>query len=129
MWRATGRGLADWQDATPAPLLPLSQATALVLEAPKDWLTPRIERRFDAMLRGGALEEARTMAPGFDPGWQSSKAIGAAELVAHARGAMTLEAAREAAVTASRQYAKRQRTWFRARMRGWRAVDAAALPG
>ena len=40
---------------------------------------------------------------------------------------MTLGEAREAAITATRQYAKRQRTWFRARMHGWQRVRAEAL--
>ncbi|HAW47448.1 MAG TPA: tRNA (adenosine(37)-N6)-dimethylallyltransferase MiaA, partial [Roseovarius sp.] len=47
---ATGRGLAAWQDATPPPLLPLARATPILVEAPKDWLNPRITHRFDAML-------------------------------------------------------------------------------
>jgi tRNA dimethylallyltransferase len=117
--RATGRGLADWQADTPPPLLPLARAQAVVLEAPKDWLDPRIERRFDAMLAAGALAEAAANRAGWDPSLPSARAIGAAELIAHLEGRMTLEAARAAAVTATRQYAKRQRTWFRARMGGW----------
>lgn len=120
--RATGRGLAAWQSDTPPPLLPLSAAQPLWLDAGREWVNARIERRFDAMLRAGALDEAHAIAPKFDPGWASSKAIGAAELVAVARGEMRMRAAREAAITASRQYAKRQRTWFRARMGGWRRV-------
>ena len=125
--RATGRPLSDWQDDTPPPLLPLPKATAIVLDAPKDWLTPRIGARFDAMLAGGALDEARAMRPRWDPALPSSRAIGAAELIAHLDGDMTLEAAREAAVIATRQYAKRQRTWFAARMRRWHRLGAADL--
>ncbi|KAA2316863.1 tRNA (adenosine(37)-N6)-dimethylallyltransferase MiaA [Pseudooceanicola sediminis] len=120
--RATGRGIAAWQDATPAPLLPDSATERLVLDAPKDWLSPRIENRFDLMLAQGALEEARANLPGWDPALPSSKAIGAPELIAHLRGEMTLDAAREAAVIATRQFAKRQRTWFRARMTTWTAI-------
>ncbi|MGI3167864.1 tRNA (adenosine(37)-N6)-dimethylallyltransferase MiaA [Pseudooceanicola sp. C21-150M6] len=121
--RATGRPIWDWQDATPAPLLPLSQVQPLVLDAPPHWLTPRIERRFDAMLDGGALEEARANLVDWDPSRPSSRAIGAPELIAHLRGEMTLEEARQAATIATRQYAKRQRTWFRARMRDWRSLS------
>lgn len=125
--RATGRGLAEWQDATPPPLLPLNRAVPIVLDAPKDWLTPRIERRFDRMLSDGALEEARANLPDWQPDRPSAKAIGAAELVAHLRGEMTLEAARDAATIATRQFAKRQRTWFRARMGNWRWLASADL--
>ncbi|TFL17040.1 tRNA (adenosine(37)-N6)-dimethylallyltransferase MiaA [Jannaschia formosa] len=123
--RATGRSIRDWQAETPPPLLPLSEATALVLEAPKDWLDPRIARRFDAMLAAGAWEEARAVLPRWNPRLNAAQAIGAAELVAHLRGEMPLDEAREAAVVATRQYAKRQRTWFRKRMRDWRWIDAA----
>ena len=120
----TGRGLAAWQDATPPPLLPVSACTALVVEAPKAWLTPRITRRFDAMLDAGALDEARANLDGWDAARPASQAIGAAELIAYLRGEMPLDQAREAAIIATRRYAKRQRTWFRSRMRGWQAMPA-----
>ncbi|MWD27783.1 tRNA (adenosine(37)-N6)-dimethylallyltransferase MiaA [Aquicoccus sp. SCR17] len=117
--RSTGRGLAAWQDDTPPPLLPLARAQPILVEAPRDWLTPRIERRFDAMLAAGALDEARDNLEGWDPARLSSKAIGAPELIAHLRGEITLEAARDASTIATRQFAKRQRTWFRAKMAEW----------
>ena len=125
--RATGRGLADWHDATPPPLVPLATATALLVEAPVDWLSPRIERRFDLMIKGGALDEAREMLPHWNPTAQSAQAIGAPELIAHLRGDLTLDQAHEAAVIATRQYAKRQRTWFRARMKGWNVLAGQTL--
>lgn len=117
--KLTGESLTVWQSRTGAPNLPLSSATAIVLRPDKAWLNTRISSRFDAMLADGALEEARLNLPGWDPSRLSSKAIGAPELIAHLRGEVTLDAAREAAVIASRQYAKRQRTWFRSRMGGW----------
>ena len=124
--RTTGRTLADWQNNTPPPLLPMSDITALVLDAPKDWLIPRIEKRFDMMLAAGALDEAANMLPTWDPAHLSSKAIGAPELIAHLQNKMTLAEAREAANIASRQYAKRQRTWFRARMRDWETIPISS---
>ncbi|MEM1079465.1 MAG: tRNA (adenosine(37)-N6)-dimethylallyltransferase MiaA [Pseudomonadota bacterium] len=121
---ATGKPLATWQDETPAPDLPLDQAAAFVIEAPKDWLTPRIARRFEQMLADGALEEARAALPHWDPTAPWARAIGAPELIAHLRGEMDLDAAQEAAIVATRQYAKRQRTWFRARMKAWTPLPA-----
>lgn len=124
--QTTGRSLADWQDNTPPPLLPLADVTALVLDAPKDWLTPRIEKRFDIMLKNGALEEADAMLRAWNPANLSSKAIGAPELIAHLQNKMTLAAARDAAIIASRRYAKRQRTWFRARMHDWQTIPISS---
>ncbi len=120
--RATGRGLADWQADTGPALLPLAQAQPFVLEAGRDWLTARIERRFDLMLAGGALDEAQENLDRWDPALLSSKAIGARELIAHLKGDISLDQARIAAQTATRQFAKRQRTWFRARMKDWHPI-------
>ncbi len=125
--RATGRSIADWQSETPPPLLPLDTCHALVLNAEKDWLTQRISRRTEMMLNGGAIEEAHANQAQYRPDLPSSKAIGAAELMAHLDGNATLDDTREAIVIATRQYAKRQRTWFRARMSDWQQVDAATL--
>ncbi len=125
--QTTGKGLAAWQDETGAPLLPLSGAQALVLSAPKPWLTPRIAQRFDMMMKAGLLDEARTNADAFHTALPSAKAIGAAEVIAHVKGESDLAAAKEAVVIQTRQYAKRQRSWFRARMSAWRWIDAADL--
>lgn len=117
--QATGRGLAQWQDMTPPPLLPLEDCTPIVIHAERDWLNARIDRRFDLMLKHGVLDEARAMEPRWNPVHLSAKAIGAAELIAHIRGEITLEQARDKIRIASHQYAKRQRTWFRAKMQDW----------
>ena len=77
------------------------------------------------MLAEGALDEAAAQLPGWDPGRAASKAIGAPELIAHLRGELPLAEATAAATLASRQYAKRQRTWFRSQMKAWRDI---ALP-
>ncbi len=121
--RATGKGLARWQQEAAPPLLPLDQVEALVLRPDVGWLNTRIDARFSAMLDAGALEEVRAALPHWNPGLPSSRAIGARELVAHLRGAMTLTEAADAASLATRQYAKRQRTWFRSRMQEWRGLD------
>jgi len=124
--RQTGRGIAAWQDDTGPPLLPPDAAHRIRIDAPADRLAPRIAARFAAMLARGALDEARAMAPRWDPTLQSSRAIGAAELVAVVRGGMTLDAAAAAVTLATRRYAKRQRTWLRRRMADW---PACPIPG
>ena len=119
--RATGRGLAAWQAQTPPPLLPPARCRKVVLRPDVDWLNARIDRRFDLMMAAGALEEARAELPTWDPARPSARAIGAPELIAHLQGQMSLSEAVAAAKLASRQYAKRQRTWFRSRMGDWLA--------
>ncbi|MEM6483083.1 MAG: tRNA (adenosine(37)-N6)-dimethylallyltransferase MiaA [Pseudomonadota bacterium] len=125
--RATGEGLAVWQERPAPPVLDLSDCYTLVVNAPRDWLMPRIANRFDTMLDGGAVDEARRNLPCWNTRWQSSRAIGAAELIRYLRGEITLDTAREQTLIATRQYAKRQRTWFRARMRDWHRIDAETL--
>ncbi len=125
--QATGRGLADWQAATPPPLLPPESATMLVLSPPAAWLADRISRRFDAMMEQGALDEVRRNLAGWNPALPSAKAIGAADLVAHLQGQITLADAITQAKAASRQYAKRQRTWFRARMKDWHNLQLSGF--
>jgi tRNA dimethylallyltransferase len=120
--RATGRGLAAWQDDTGPALLPLERTRAFVLSGPRDWLAARIANRFDAMLAAGVLDEARANMAHWSPRLPSAKAHGAADLIAHLRGEIPLETARERTITITRQYAKRQRTWFRARMSAWMAM-------
>ncbi len=68
------------------------------------------------MIANGALEEARRNLEGWNPALPSAKAIGAPELIDHLQGNRSLKAAIEAAKIATRQYAKRQRTWFRSKM-------------
>jgi tRNA dimethylallyltransferase len=124
---ATGTPLSVWQANTPPALVPRDTAAALVLDAPKDWLTPRIEARFDAMMAHGALDEVRALAPVWHDGAPWTRAIGAPELLAHVRGNLSLDEAVSRAKIATRQFAKRQRTWFRSRMRDWLPVDSASL--
>lgn len=116
---ATGRPLADWQDDTPPPKLRLEDAVPIVFETDKDWLLNRITRRFDQMLEMGALDEVAAMRDRYDPALPACKAIGVPELMSYLDGQLTLDQAREKATIATRQFAKRQRTWFRARMKDW----------
>lgn len=116
---ATGRSLSDWQSETPPPVLDLADTVPIVFDVDKHWLLDRIARRFDQMIDNGALQEVAAMRDLYDPSMPVFKAIGVPELMAHLNGDVTLEAARERATIATRQFAKRQRTWFRSRMRNW----------
>jgi tRNA dimethylallyltransferase len=122
---ATGRGLADWQDETPPPLLAPGQCDPWVIRPKVEWLDDRIARRFHAMIEQGVLAEVAAELPFWNPAHPSAKAIGAAEMISHLQGESTISEAIFKSILASRQYAKRQRTWFRTRMRDWREI---ALP-
>lgn len=117
--RATGRGLAAWQSETPPPLLPLENAAALLLWPEKEALAARIGARLRGMIAEGVLDEVAANAPFYAPRAPWAQAIGAREFLAHLRGEMGLEAALEAAASATRAYAKRQRTYFRGHLKAW----------
>ena len=128
VWRATGRPLSTWQavEAKPAPW----RFTSLLLAPERGWLRDRIERRFDAMLAEGVLAEARAVFDGNpDPQWPGLKAHGAPELFRHFRGELSLADARRIAIDHTRQYAKRQMTWFRHQMAPDLVLDPEADPG
>jgi tRNA dimethylallyltransferase len=75
------------------------------------------------MLEDGALDEVRAFRDGgSDPEAPAGRVLGAPELLAHLGGALDLDAAAAATVTATRQFAKRQRTWFRNRMTDWTGI-------
>ena len=119
---ATGRGLATWQDNTGPPALALADCHPVVFDVDKDWLNARIAKRFDLMLEGGALEEVQAQLAQYDPSLPAHRAIGVPELVGYLQGTLTLDAARQAAIIATRRFAKRQRTWMRNKMSKWHAV-------
>ncbi|MGR3837811.1 MAG: tRNA (adenosine(37)-N6)-dimethylallyltransferase MiaA [Cognatishimia sp.] len=121
--QATGKPIWKWQDDTPPPLLSLDDCVPIMVDAPKDWLTPRIEQRFDLMIAEGALDEARANLPTWSPDAPSSKTIGALELIQHVSGELSLDRARELITIATRQYAKRQRTYLKKRMKHWNISD------
>ncbi|RRI07121.1 tRNA (adenosine(37)-N6)-dimethylallyltransferase MiaA [Mesorhizobium tamadayense] len=111
---ASGRSILDWQAARGKPLIDRASARFLVIEPDRGELVARIGARFDQMLDKGALDEVRQlMALDLDPDLPAMKAIGVRELQAALAGQMDFAEAIERAKIATRQYAKRQATWFR----------------
>jgi tRNA dimethylallyltransferase len=111
---ATGRSLTDWHREGLPPLLPPGEFTALFLAPERDQLYARIDARFDAMLKAGALEEVAALAARqLDPLLPAMKAHGVPVLIRHLRGEITLEEAATIGRADTRHYAKRQFTWFR----------------
>lgn len=115
----TGRSLSDWTADT-APLLAPDSWTGLVVEPSRERLYANCDARVAQMVEAGALEEVRAlMARGLDPALPAMKAVGVREFAAHLAGETTLAAAVEATRQATRNYAKRQLTWFRNQTPDW----------
>jgi tRNA dimethylallyltransferase len=115
VFEATGRPLAQWQGAPADPVLKDSRIAAFVLDPPRSEIRARIAARFEAMVDGGGLEEACAL-EGLDPALPAAKLLGLRPLQALAGGTLTRAEALDAAITGTRQFAKRQMTWFRHRM-------------
>ncbi|HEY1962144.1 MAG TPA: tRNA (adenosine(37)-N6)-dimethylallyltransferase MiaA [Rhizomicrobium sp.] len=122
VFEATGRSLSEWQTETAQPVLAGLKLARFVLAPPREELYARIDARFDRMVQLGALEEAVALA-GIDPGLPAAKILGRRELLAVHAGTMSLDDAKAAAKQATRNYAKRQLTWFRNRMADWTWVE------
>ena len=117
---ATGVGLAEWRARTPPPALALPDCIPIALTPDRDALYARCDMRFDAMIRDGAVDEARAvLAHEYPPDAPGLKAVGAVELFDWLRGNCTQEEAAERAKMETRRYAKRQLTWIRNQMRDW----------
>lgn len=125
---ATGRALPDWHREGLPPLLPPGEFSALFLSPERERLYARIDARFDQMLSGGAIQEVLALAArNLDPLLPAMKAHGVPVLIRHIRGEVTRQAAAEFGRTETRQYAKRQFTWFRHQLPDfeWVAPEAA----
>ncbi len=115
VFETTGIALADWQQSPADPILKNLKLAKFVVDLPRPELRARIAVRFEAMVEQGGLQEALALKD-LDPALPAAKLLGLRPLIALAEGRMTKEAALEQAITATRQFAKRQSTWFRNRM-------------
>ncbi|MEJ2502091.1 MAG: tRNA (adenosine(37)-N6)-dimethylallyltransferase MiaA [Gemmatimonadota bacterium] len=121
----TGRPLGWWHRQRPADVPPLDPLT-FVLSLPRERLYDRINRRVDAMLDAGLVEEvAGLLAAGYRPDAPGMSAAGYGEIVAHLNGEVGLDEAADRIRSRTRKYARRQLTWFRNQLRG----DAVWLDG
>jgi len=128
--RSTGRPLADWQAARVGGIDGAVALSALVLLPPRDWLTARIDVRLETMFDHGAVEEVDALCARADipAGAPVRRAIGVAEIAAWRRGEIGRAEALTRAQAATRQYAKRQYTWFRNQPPpSWSRIEATGL--
>ena len=111
---STGRSIADWRKDKVGGIGGDVALHPLVLLPPREWLYARCDARFDAMMEGGAVEEvAALLARGVPADAPVMRAIGVPEISAMLSGEISREEAIKLGKIATRQYAKRQFTWFR----------------
>jgi tRNA dimethylallyltransferase len=110
---SSGRTLKDWQRQRSGGIGDLVQLRPLVLLPPREWLYRRCDERFGLMMENGAVEEVqRLLARNVPPQMPVMRAIGVREIAAMLRGEFSGEDAVTAGQQATRNYAKRQYTWF-----------------
>ena len=127
IFEASGRSITDFQNRSGPVIVDPARARKFVVLPERRLLHARIDRRFDLMLEGGAIGEVETLlAQGLSPDMPVMKAIGVSQIAALLRGEMDMETVRATGAAATRQYAKRQMTWFRNQMdESWLRLDGA----
>ncbi len=123
--RSTGTPLARWQERKVGGIATQVDVHAAVLLPDREWLYDRCNRRFDWMLEHGAIDEVEALhARNIDPALPVMRAIGVPEIATYlTEVSPDMSALRSAGQQATRNYAKRQYTWFRNQSpRGWPRV-------
>jgi tRNA dimethylallyltransferase len=122
---ATGRSLAEWHEQGNKPAsLDAAWAVRVFLNPSRESLVHQIDARFDAMMSAGAIEEVRMLAArNLGTALPAMKAHGVPWLARHLRGEISLGDAVEGAKRDTRQYTKRQATWFRNQLPGFMWVE------
>lgn len=125
---ATGKSLSEWQ-AMPKQTPPAHWRFDVTCVMPgRDALNARCDARFDSMMRGGVMEEIQGFADALDAGRVPAgalinKALGARPLLSYLKGEVGKDEAAVAAKLETRQYAKRQMTWFRHQLQADRTIS------
>lgn len=111
VFEATGRPLADWQQDAKIGPDPDWKMTTILIQPDRNSLNRAINERFSAMIDKGAQEEVAALGT-LDGDLPALKAVGVPDLRRHLAGELDRETAVARAQTATRQFAKRQTTWF-----------------
>ncbi|MEE8259194.1 MAG: tRNA (adenosine(37)-N6)-dimethylallyltransferase MiaA, partial [Sphingomonadales bacterium] len=125
VYEATGKPLSAWQQTAHQGFLNGAEVLKICLDVDREDLEKKIRARFQGMVSRGGPEEVKTLAArNLSADLPIMKAIGVRPLLRHLDEEITLEETVELAVIESRQYAKRQRTWFKGQFTGWTFLDA-----
>lgn len=111
--RSTGRPLKAWQQHKSGGIGDTISLSPMILLPPRDWLMERCDRRFGLMMEQGAVAEVEALlARNLNPDLPVMRAIGVPDIRGWIKGDTELDIAIEKGRLATRQYAKRQYTWF-----------------
>lgn len=114
---STGKSIRMFQSASGPVIIDPARARKMVVLPDRAILHGRINRRFEGMMQSGAVEEVRALlSQGLSPDATAMKAIGVSQIAEMLAGRMSEAEVIEKAAAATRQYAKRQMTWFRNQM-------------
>jgi tRNA dimethylallyltransferase len=112
--RSTGRTLKHWQESSVGGIGDQIEVVPLILLPPRDWLYARCDTRFVMMLERGGIDEVKALfARQLNPALPVMRAIGVREVAATIADPAAATQQITLAQIATRQYAKRQFTWFR----------------
>lgn len=121
---ATGNSIRTYQTTSGPMIVNPDRAQKLVVLPERSILHERINRRFENMMQSGAVEEVEALLSlDLPPDSTALKAIGVSQIAEMLAGRMSQEEVIEKSAAATRQYAKRQMTWFRNQMgEDWQRV-------
>ena len=115
----TKKSIFDWQKNTKNNLKDI-HFKKIFLNFPREVLLVKIEKRFKKMVDQGAIKEAKKFKKlGVSKTLTSNNILGLKEIMSYLEGKMTLKDAVERSIIRTRQYIKRQMTWFRGQMKDW----------
>lgn len=128
--RSSGHPIGYWHQRRTGGIGDRMKLRPLVLAPPRDWLVQRSDTRFVGMIESGAIDEVeRLLMRRLDPELPVMRAIGVREISAWLHGDLTRPEMVEAGRLATRQYAKRQYTWFRHQApQDWRRIEEPLTP-
>ena len=119
----TKKSIFDWQKNTKNNLKDIN-FKKIFLNFPREVLLVKIEKRFKKMVDQGAIKEAKKFQKlGVSKILTSNNILGLKEIMSYLEGKMTLKDAVERSIIRTRQYIKRQMTWFRGQMKDWNEFD------
>ena len=118
----TGKGITYWQSKVLPPILPINDVIPVILNIDSNDLSANIKNRFKTMIDLGVIEEVNTAFEKiifFTENKPAFRAIGVNEIKQFIDNKMSFEDLEQAIIIKTRQYAKRQRTWFRNKFMSW----------